>query len=128
MFVVTQTGATAFGIVDVCKTPPLATPIPYVNIAVSTMGLGFVFNVTIEASPVHNLLTTIPLTNGDEPGAMGGVVSGIIMGPCSYILGSFSVIAGFAPVARLLGTTLQNGINAPGIVLIMSQLKVLALS
>lgn len=126
-FIVTQSGATALGIVDVCKTPPLAVPVPYVNIGVSTMGLGFVFNVTILASPVHNLLTTIPMTSANEPGAMGGVVSGIIKGPARYLIGSFSVIAGCAPVAKLLSTTLQNAINAPGLVAVMSQIKVMAL-
>ena len=126
-FIVTQSNAVALGIVDVCKTPPYAVPTPYVNVGTSSVGLGFALNVTIDCSPVHTLLTTNVTTSADEVGAYGGIVSSTIKSTCSYVLGSFSVIAACAPVAKLTSITLQNGINSPGLVAVMSQLKVMAL-
>ena len=127
-FISTQLGDMSLGFPDVCMTPPLAVPVPYPNIGMSTMGLGFVPTVLINGCPVHKLLTTIPMTNGDQAGAMGGVASGLIMGPCRSLVGSFSVFAGFAPVAKFLSMTLQNNTNAPGVVLVPTQFKVMALT
>jgi hypothetical protein len=127
-FISTQLADMYLGFPDVCLTPPLAIPIPYPNIGLSTMGIGFVPNVLINAMPVHNLLTTIALTNGDQAGAMMGVASGLIMGPVHNLIGSFKVIAGIAPVMKFLGMTIQNNTNAPGFMLLPTQFQVMALA
>jgi hypothetical protein len=127
-FISTQLADMYLGFPDVCLTPPLAIPVPYPNIGLSTMGIGFVPNVLINAMPVHNLLTTIALTNGDQAGAMLGVASGLIMGPVHNLIGSFKVLAGFAPVMKFLGMTIQNNTNAPGFMLLPTQFQVMALA
>jgi hypothetical protein len=127
-FISTQLADMYLGFPDVCLTPPLAIPIPYPNIGLSTMGIGFVPNVLINAMPVHNLLTTIALTNGDQAGAMLGVASGLIMGPVHNLIGSFKVLAGFAPVMKFLGMTIQNNTNAPGFMILPTQFQVMALA
>jgi hypothetical protein len=133
MFQNTMTGGMCLGFPDVCNTPtPVGpVPIPYPNMATgatanpSTVAM----NVLVDGSPCHNQLTKGTLSNGDNAGVAGGVVSGMDMGPNEYILGSITVLKGGAPAQRLTSVSGHNGasMNCPGVSLAPSQVTVLVL-
>ena len=125
----TQMMGMNLGFPDVCLTPvgPAIVPIPYPNIALGPTAIPSQVKVFTLVMPVHNMLTTIPLTNGDNAGVAMGVASGLIMGPSRHILGSFKVFVGGPPVTLMLRPTIQNNTNAPGITLVPSQPKVIVL-
>lgn len=130
MFANTNLGIMNFAFPDVCKTPPLAEPLPYPNIALSTTHIPNVLNVVIGGGLAENLLTPGTISNGDEPGVLGGIISGIIMGPDRSMLGSMTVLMGPAFASHLTGMTVQNGEvpNAVGATLTPAQTCVLILS
>ncbi len=132
MFANTQLSAMSLGFPDACKTPTPAgpIPIPYPNIATSIMAIPNIFNQFITAMPIHNLLTTVPITNGDEAGVAGGVVSQVFINPARHLLGSFKVFNSCAPATKMLSPTGQNGTanNVPGVTLSPSQVKVMVLT
>lgn len=83
------------GFPDTCNTPvgPSVVPTPYSNI-----GQGMMANPGTLAStilicgfPAATTNTELTMTQGDEAGVLGGVISGIIMGPGKYTVGSGSV-------------------------------------
>lgn len=125
---------------DVCLTPvpspagPIPTPMPYPNIAMLPTALPptTALKVLIMMMPAHNIMTTIPLSNGDQPGCMpGGVASGIIMGPSRHMKGSVKTFYGGLPCTRsFLDMTMQNLTNCPGIGMTVapSQTKVMVMT
>lgn len=129
MFANTQNTATHMGMPDVCKTQvgPAVVPIPYPNIGMTDMAVPNVDNVMIEAMPVHNLMTTVDLSNGDEAGIEMGIVSSLIMGPIKHEMGSLKVMFMASPATMMTSVTGQNGTepNAPGLTLSPSQSKVM---
>ena len=130
MFANSQMGGMNLGFPDVCITPvgPVPVPIPYPNIATGMMGVPVTYNVLMGGTPTHNMMTIIPLTNGDNAGVAIGVASGTVMGPSRALTGAFTVLVGGAPVTRMTSMNLQNSTNCPGVSLIPSQLKVLVLA
>jgi hypothetical protein len=132
MFQNTFFPAIHFAFPDVCNTPTPAgpVPIPYPNIALTSTSIPSVFNQFIECMPIHNLLTTAFISNGDNAGVVGGVASGMMMGPERHILGSFKVFATAMPVVKMLSPTEQNGPagNMVGLTLSPSQVKVMVLT
>ncbi len=119
---------------DVCKTPappPVGmVPIPYPNMAMRVLALPPTtsFKHLILFMPSHHIGTTIPLSNGDNPGVLGGVVSQIFMGPSRSIKCSTKVITGGMPATRMLDNTMQNLTNASGMTLVPCQTKVIYLT
>jgi hypothetical protein len=134
MFANTQMGGLNMGFPDVCLTPvpspagPIPTPLPYPNISEGMMGVPAVYNVLFGGTPAHNLSTVVPLSNGDNTGAMGGVASGTMMGPTRTLTGAFTVLVGGMPASRMTSVTLQNTTNCPGIQTVPSQVAVLLLA
>lgn len=130
MFANTQMGGMALGFPDVCKTPagPVIVPIPYPNIAMGPMGLPPVPTILFGGAPAHTLMTEIPLTQGDDAGVAGGVVSSEVMGSSMCIDGANTVLLAGMPATRMTSPTLQNGVNAPGACLAPSQVTVLLLA
>ena len=132
MFATTQSPAMHLSALDVCKTPigPVITPIPYPNIGMSSTAIPNIFNMFTVAMPDHNLLTTVPLTNGDQAGVLMGVVSSMMMGPVKNMLGSFKVYKMVMPATKMLSPSLHNGElpNTVGTTLTPSQVKVMILS
>lgn len=135
MFANSMQGGMCMGMPDVCKVPaPPAPPIPtpFPNQAMCQVADGSTCSekVLICMMKAFNLDTKIPQSNGDEAGVAGGVVSGKIMGPASFIKGSMKVFIEGSPSVRMLDPTKQNGDNAnvPGMTLQPSQTKVLVLS
>lgn len=130
MFANTQMMGMDLAFPDVCLTPTPAgpVPIPYPNMGVDPTDVGFVPNVLVTCTPAHNMMTTAPMTNGDNAGVAMGVASGLVMAPERNILGAVTVIVGSAPMTRLTSPTIQNSTNAPGVKLVPSATNVLVLA
>ena len=121
MFVCTFGQGMAMGMPDVCKTPPFAVPAPFPNIGNNAMAVPAYFTICINAMPELTLTAMHAVTQGDEAGVMGGVVSQCIMGPARPLMGSQAVFVGGIPVWRLSDPTLHNISNAPGVTSVPSQ-------
>ncbi|MHA7773938.1 DUF4150 domain-containing protein [Roseibium sp. M-1] len=130
MFVNNQNGCMSLGLMDVCNTivGPATVPIPYVNIAVSTLAVPNVATVFVGGGLAHNLLTTTEITSGDETGTAMGIVSATIIGEAMHVTSSAMVFMGVAPATRLTSTTMQNSINSVGMTLTPAQFTFMALS
>jgi hypothetical protein len=130
MFANTQMMGIDTGFPDVCLTPTPAgpVPIPYPNIAAGPMGVPAAYNVLWMCTPAHNMMTTIPMTNGDNVGVNMGVASGTVMGPSRHLTAAFTVIVGGAPATRMTSVALQNSTNCPGARIVPSQVKVMLLA
>lgn len=133
MFANCQLGGMNMGAPDVCKTPappiPSPIPIPYPNIAAGPTALPptACLKVLLTAGPAHTLMTTIPMSNGDNAGVALGVVSSMVMGPCRHQIGSTNVLYGGIPATKMTSMTGQNGmsLNIPGMTLVPAQIKVM---
>ncbi|MFA4913396.1 MAG: PAAR-like domain-containing protein [Burkholderiaceae bacterium] len=112
---------------DICKTPPALIPIPYPNFALGPMAIPNAWNILIMGMPAHNLLTTIPLTNGDNPGLALGLISPSVMGPSRHVTCVPNVLFKCIPATRLTSMTVQNRSNAVGMRIVPSQIKVVLL-
>ena len=115
---------------DVCLTPTPAgpVPIPYPNIAMLPMSVGFYPKVMWMATPAHNMGTVVPMSNGDNAGVATGVASGMVMGPARHLTASFTTLVGGMPATRLTSVSMQNSTNAVGAQIVPSQVKVLLLA
>ncbi|MDC3952520.1 DUF4150 domain-containing protein [Polyangium jinanense] len=128
MFANSQMMGMSLGFPDVCLTPtPAPVPIPYPNISAQPMGVPAAYNILFMGTPAHNMATSVPLTNGDNPGVALGVASGIVMGPSRHLTAAFRVLAGGIPATRMTSMTLTNSTNCPGVSIVPSQVKVLLL-
>lgn len=129
MFANTQMMGLDLGFPDVCLTPtPAPVPIPYPNIALGPTAIPSQLKVLFMCMPAHNMATTIPLTNGDNPGINMGVASGTVMGPARHLTASFTTLIVGIPATRLTSVALQNSTNCPGMRIVPSQIKVLLLA
>jgi len=128
MFANSQMGGMALGGPDVCLTPPAHLPIPYPNLSAQPMGVPAVYNVLVMCTPAHNMMTTVPLTNGDNAGLEAGLISHTVMGPARHVTAAFTVLVGGAPATRMTSMTVQNSINSVGVSIVPSQVKVLILA
>jgi len=134
MFVSTIAGGMCMAFPDVCKTPspPLPPiPIPYPNMGMCNQAQKSSKKVKICMKEALTKKTEIPQSMGDEAGAAGGVVSGKIMGPAKFTMGSTKVKFEGQPCVRLTSPTAHNGSNAnapSGLQVSPSQTKVLVLA
>ena len=119
------------GPLDVCKVPaPPAGPIPmpFPNLGTINMSLSTTTTVMFSNMPVVVEMSEIPLSNGDEAGVAGGVVSSMNMGPIAFKKGSSKVKAQGKNVVTITGLTAHNGKNPNvpvGMVALVSNTKVL---
>ncbi|WJF89268.1 DUF4150 domain-containing protein [Paraburkholderia bonniea] len=125
----------ATGFPDVCITPipspagPVPTPLPYPNLAMlptadpATLAL----QVIIAGGLAFNLGTVIPMTEGDEPGTLGGVISGMFGNSAKALEGSLCVMIAGQPGVAMLNVCGQNGppFNIEGLYLVPSQINVI---
>ncbi len=101
---------------DVCKTPaPPApfVPVPYPDLGMNMQAAPFSPFVQIGFMPATNMGTLKVMTSGDEAGAMGGLVTGIIKGPGKTTVGNPLVLVTGLPAESLLNPTSGNNMNAP---------------
>lgn len=119
------------GMPDVCLVPaPPAPPIPtpFPNMGQVAMATKTPTKVLIQNMPVIVMMSEIPMSQGDEAGTNGGVVSGQNMGKIAYMQASMKVLAEGKGVAMLTSMTGHNGAspNMPaGHQIAPSQVKVL---
>ncbi|HEY4082587.1 MAG TPA: DUF4150 domain-containing protein [Burkholderiaceae bacterium] len=128
MFANCQAGGMDLAPCDVCKTPPLAIPIPYTNIANGAEAVPNVPTIIYVGGPVHNLNTVIPVTHGDEAGSMGGIASGTVAAQSRHVTGASTIIIQGAPITRMSSVNLPNQQNTSGSRLSPSQTKILILA
>jgi hypothetical protein len=99
--------------VDVCKTPaPPAPPIPipYPNIALSsTMGPGYATKTFAMGTPMWTKKGKSALSNGDNAGVAGGLMSSKVMGMCEIVMASPDVTAEGGGVVRTMDMSDSNG-------------------
>jgi uncharacterized Zn-binding protein involved in type VI secretion len=101
-------------------------PVPYpTNIAQGATATGAAMNVLFDGTPAHNLGTSISVSNGDNAGTLGGVVSNRFMGQSRHTAGAMTVLVAGKPVTRLSSATAQNNGNCVGVRTAPSQRKVL---
>ena len=114
--VATKQGGDCIAFPDACKTPsPAGTvPVPYPNTAMLMQAVPptCTLKVRIMNQPVITKQTLIPATSGDEAGAAGGVVSGMIKGPAQAKMGSVKVKMEGHPAVFQTCVWGQNGTNA----------------
>jgi hypothetical protein len=123
----------AMGTPDVCLVPAPPgpdIPTPLVNQAQCPAANAATCSkkVTVMNQPVCTEATIIPLTQGDDLGVGGGVVSGTFIQQAAYKQGSTKVLVEGNPVVTALSTTAHNGSNAnnpAGSQLTPSQMKVI---
>ena len=111
----------SMGMPDVCKSPPFAIPIPLPNIANNGVVIPGYFTIMINGMPELNITSQHAVTNGDEAGAMGGVVSNMIVGMARPMQGSSYCFVGGSPIWRLMAPTMHNMSNAPGTTMVPGQ-------
>lgn len=135
VFATTKAGGTTFAFPNVCKVPtpagPVPTPFPSIGQIAAADASTCSLKVTIENQPCLHVASEIPMTQGDEAGTAGGVVSGTFGGPCKRTMGSAKVMIEGNPAVRVLMSIASNGTsaNAPsGMQLAPSQAKVLILA
>lgn len=120
-----KAGFICFAFPDICKTQvgPAQVPIPYPNIGNLSDAIGFSTNVFADGSLVILQSSVIPITTGDEAGAIGSIggdAPGSIKGKVEFPppdSGSTNVFANGKPVIRMFDPTKQNNGNAAGQVL-----------
>ncbi|MDY6903505.1 MAG: DUF4150 domain-containing protein [Thermodesulfobacteriota bacterium] len=131
-FINTQMCGLNFAFPDVCLTPtPVGPiPIPYPNLSMPMTAIPTQFKNFVMAMPAHNLMTTVPISMGDNPGVAMNPISGMVMGPTRHLMGSFKTFMGGLPATKMLNPSGQNGVSpgAFGLSLVPSQVKVLALA
>jgi hypothetical protein len=133
MFLLTVNEGMNFGIPDVCLTPSPtgAIPMPYPNISnpAEANSATAAENVVVDSAKALTLISEISSSEGDEAGSEGGVVSGEIMGPTRFLMGSEKLFINGAPAARITSETGQNGemMNIVGASIVPTQTIVLVL-
>lgn len=130
----TNGGGQCFAFPDTCKTPaPPAppVPVPYPNIGMPTDANPGTcsLKVLILNKQACTVMTQITRSSGDEAGVAGGVVSGMNLGPVSYLMGSTKVLVEGNPLVTQMSQTAHNGASANmpmGTQVAPSQVKVMA--
>jgi hypothetical protein len=127
----TKGGGLAFAMPDTCKTPlPGGPPVPtpYPNTALLMQVSGESTKVKICHFGAITKRSAVPRSFGDEPGSLGGVVSGLHMDKVTFKKGSSKVRVEGQPLQHLTAVTSHNGSNAnmpAGLQVSPSQFKVL---
>ena len=121
----------SLGFPDVCKMPtpagPVPVPLPNISMTTTCNPSTASANVLCRGGLTMTMKSETLLSNGDEAGTLGGMVSNRIMGATRYTTASFTIFTNSMPTARWLGTTMQNAMppNAVGAQLVPSQIFVI---
>jgi hypothetical protein len=100
---------------DVCQmpTPVGPIPIPLPNIAMSSDTSQGSRDVKMDGQSIMVQGSSFSQSTGDEPGSIGGILSGKIKGKAEFILYSFDVKVEGKNVCRLGDLMLANDKNTP---------------
>ncbi len=129
MFICTTAKGKTLATPDVCKTPTPPgppVPMPYVNTASPAMANPVVRNILISGAPTLAKNAKIPMSNGDNAGVAGGVMSNSFMQEVTFTSGNTKVTLAGKPAVRYLDQVKGNKGNAMGTVMQPSQSKVKA--
>lgn len=97
---------------DVCKTPPFGTPVPYENEAYSADLIKGTTSVSADGGNMIAIVgSQFARSVFDEPGAMGGIISGTNMAETDWISHSFDVFFEKKPACRLTDKLFMNHRN-----------------
>lgn len=97
---------------DVCKTPPFGVPIPYENEAYSADLIKGTISVFADGgNMIANVGSQFARSVFDEPGCMGGVISGTNRAEAEWISHSFDVFFEKKPACRLTDKMFMNHRN-----------------
>jgi len=96
---------------DVCRTP---VPIPFLNVAIRPMSVPVCWNILLMGGPMHNMATLTPITLGDQPGVLGGMISQVFMQVMRHITGMFTLLLKGTPATRVTSLATHNRMNCPG--------------
>ncbi len=120
---------------------PGGAPTPYPNIAMLNSCIPATMNAVIVqvGDVLHfgpgaatftagNLLTNGPASYGDDAGVALGVVSNMVVGSGSSVLGSLKTFNGIAPSAKLTSVQTANNSNLTGLNLVPANAKVTVLA
>ena len=101
---------------DVCKTPaaPSPIPIPYPNIGRSADTSQGPTSVKTDGKMPMVKGATYSRSSGDEPGTLGGIISGVNRSVCEFMLYSFDVKFEGRNVCRLGDPLFHNKKNIMG--------------
>lgn len=132
MFLNINLGVVSFAFPDVCKVPtPIGpVPLPFPNITLSFTHVPSQFKVIVGGGLAENMMTMGTISNGDEPGVLGGIISNVFIGPDRPLLGSLRVFIEAALAMRMTALNGHNGMpmNIVGMSLTPAQFRVLILS
>ncbi len=96
---------------DTCLTPPFCVPINYTNIAKSADAALTATSVKINGNPVCHVMSNFAVSQGDSPGACGGIVSGTILGMAEFVSFSPNVLFEGNPAVRQNDLMVSNNKN-----------------
>ncbi len=101
---------------DVCKTQvgSAVVPIPYPNTGVASDTTAGPSSVTFEGEMPMVKGSKYSKSSGDEPGSIGGVVSGVNKSECEFMLYSFDVMVEGKNLCRLGDPLFHNKKNIMG--------------
>lgn len=101
---------------DVCKTPTPAgpVPIPYPNIGKASGTSKGAKTVKTDGKMPMVKGAKYPTSTGDEPGSVGGVISGCNKGECEFMMYSFDVKFEGKNVCRMGDPMFHNKKNILG--------------
>src|SRR5690349_2350879 len=82
----TKKGGEAFAIPDTCMTPAAPSPLPvaYPNWGMLNQTDKVIDKVLVENKETVVESSKIPISTGDEPGTLGGIISGVNMGQVTF--------------------------------------------
>lgn len=126
----TKGGGMCFAFPDVCKTPSPAgpVPIPYPNMGMVNQAKKTSSKVKFANKEAVTKKSEMSMSQGDNAGVAGGVVSSKNMDKVKYKKASSKVKCQGQPTAHLTAMTGQNGSNAnmpAGMQVVPSQVKVI---
>ena len=134
MFAATKQSGMCVGFPDVCITPvpsptgTVNTPLPYPNVVNTPMSDDTSEKVYISGSKAVIKKSSFSSSNGDEPGANGGVASGQNLDKVEYLSGSMSVKIEGSDAIKMFSTAKHNSNNTVGTQLVPGQTKVLIMT
>ena len=101
---------------DVCKTQVgnAVVPIPYPNTGMATDTVSGPTTVTFDGQMPMTKSAKYSKSTGDEPGSLGGVISGVNKSECEFLLYSFDVKVENKNICRLADPLFQNKKNIFG--------------
>lgn len=117
-------GGWCFAFPDICYVPGAPPiPIPFPNIGYLKDAIKCALTVKVENKPMVLETSEIPMTKWDDPGTVGGVVSGVNMNKINFLEYSSKVFVEGKAVVYLGCKTAQNNYNALGKFVKPAQMK-----